>query len=327
MGLWLLDTDTLAGSRFSVSELAEVTAVFLMLQERRAKHPGEHETLTAHAPAYRELLAADPVLDTLADAVVGHRAWLADFLTPATAYEPGHTFEEELAVVRATAPHQARADLVVSRPGPLPPVLDRDDVPELLGGLLTWVWTRIVRPEWPRRRRALEADIVARTRHLTQGGWSAALDDMRPGMRWLGEGRLQINMHDYPPKDISGKRLLFIPVTPSRGWVAWDLSDLYVLTYPCHGVLAGADRERQPPLALGRLLGPHRAAALMLLGTPMSTTQLVALTGQGLGSVGRHLKVLYDARLIARRRSGRSVLYYRTEAGDVLVRAQTGPVR
>ena len=44
----------------------------------------------------------------------------------------------------------------------------------------------------------------------------------------------------------------------------------------------------------------------------MSTSQLVAVTGQGLGSVGRHLRVLLDAGLVERRRSGRSVLYSRT---------------
>lgn len=54
----------------------------------------------------------------------------------------------------------------------------------------------------------------------------------------------------------------------------------------------------------------------------MSTSQVVAVTGQGLGSVGRHLKVLLDARLVERRRSGRSVLYYRTPAGEVLVGVQ-----
>ena len=48
----------------------------------------------------------------------------------------------------------------------------------------------------------------------------------------------------------------------------------------------------------------------------------MALTGQGLGSVGRHLKVLLDARLVQRRRAGRSVLYYRTAAGDTLLEAQ-----
>ena len=38
--------------------------------------------------------------------------------------------------------------------------------------------------------------------------------------------------------------------------------------------------------------------------------------------MGRHLKVLLDARLVQRRRVGRSVLYYRTEAGDTLLEAQ-----
>lgn len=45
------------------------------------------------------------------------------------------------------------------------------------------------------------------------------------------------------------------------------------------------------------------------------------MTGQGLGSVGRHLRVLLDAGLVERRRAGRSVLYARTAAGEVLVEA------
>ncbi|MDG4862033.1 transcriptional regulator, partial [Streptomyces sp. T-3] len=38
----------------------------------------------------------------------------------------------------------------------------------------------------------------------------------------------------------------------------------------------------------------------------------------------RHLKVLLDAGLAGRRRAGRSVLYYRTAAGEVLVNAPRG---
>jgi DNA-binding transcriptional ArsR family regulator len=53
----------------------------------------------------------------------------------------------------------------------------------------------------------------------------------------------------------------------------------------------------------------------------MSTTQLCAVTGQGFGSVGRHLRVLLDAGLVRRGRAGRSVLYGRTPEGEVLVRA------
>jgi DNA-binding transcriptional ArsR family regulator len=76
------------------------------------------------------------------------------------------------------------------------------------------------------------------------------------------------------------------------------------------------------PESLGALLGPARAGVLVLLDAPMSTSQLVAVTGQGLGSVGRHLRVLLDARLVERRRAGRSVLYSRTATGEVLVTAQ-----
>ena len=167
----------------------------------------------------------------------------------------------------------------------------------------------------------MEADVVARTRALSTGGWAAALAGMRPGMRWLGEGRLQINAHDYPPRKIAGAQLLFVPVTPRQGWVSWDAPHRYAVIYPCSGVLAEAGLAPVPE-ALGRLLGPGRAGVLVLLDTPKSTTQLVALTGQRLGSVGRHLKVLLDARLVQRRRAGRSVLYYRTAAGETLLKAQ-----
>jgi hypothetical protein len=48
------------------------------------------------------------------------------------------------------------------------------------------------------------------------------------------------------------------------------------------------------------------------------------MTSLGLGSVGGRLRVLLDAGLLGRRRSGRSVLYHRTQAGDTLVAAQPG---
>jgi DNA-binding transcriptional ArsR family regulator len=129
---------------------------------------------------------------------------------------------------------------------------------------------------------------------------------------------LQVNVHDYPARRLHGARLMFVPVTRRHGWVSWEDPDRYAVVYPCSGTLAEPDRVPVPE-ALGRLIGPARAGVLVLLGTPLSTTQLVALTGQGLGSVGRHLKVLLDAGLVRRRRSGRSVLYFRTGAGDGVV--------
>ncbi|MET9220918.1 winged helix-turn-helix domain-containing protein [Streptomyces sp. NPDC003300] len=320
MGWWLVNADTLAGGRFVVSPLAETVASLLDLAGGTAAHPGESAWLRAHRSAYRRRLAEDPVAALIVGA--GFRpTWIADFLIPPPRAEGEPSIEAELDRIRTTPADVARADLAISLGGPLPAWLPEAEVPRRAADVMRWVWTETVLPYWPRRRRVLEADIVARTRQLSQGGWTAALDDMRPGMRWLGEGRLQINAYDNPPREVSGARLLFVPVTPRRSWVSWDQPHRYAVIYPCAGVLAEPDRPSAPD-ALRALLGPGRAAVLVLLDSPKSTTQLVALTGQGLGSVGRHLKVLFDAGLIRRRRAGRSVLYYRTDAGEVLVRAQ-----
>lgn len=321
MGTWQINTDTLAGSRFVVSPLAETISALNALEGGRADHPGERAWFDAHLPDYRARQAADPVAARLVPAALGS-SWNADFITPTPTGEGTPSFEEELAPVRATTPARARADLEVSLGGPLPALLDRDDLAQRAADVLHWVWQRTVLPDWPRRRRIIEADVVARTGQLSQGGWAAALSGLRPGMRWLGGSRLQINAHDYPPKQLAGVRLLFVPVTQRSGWVSWDDDALrYAVVYPCSGTLADAGRARVPD-GLGRLLGPARAAVLVLLASPKSTTQLVALTGQGLGSVGRHLKVLLDAGLAGRRRAGRSVLYFRTGVGDALVGAQ-----
>ncbi|WP_432076023.1 ArsR/SmtB family transcription factor [Streptomyces wuyuanensis] len=320
MGWWQVGADTLAESRFVVSPLAETAASLMSLARRTSGHPGGRAWLETHLPAYRERLGADPVTEQLVRAALGS-SWIADFLTPAPGAAVDPVFEEELARIRNTPAATARADLEVSLGRPLPGGLLRDDLPERAAGLLEWVWERTVLPYWPRRRRVLEADVVARAGRLSREGWAAVIGGMRPGLAWLGGGLLQINTHDNPPREITGARLLFVPVTQDHGWVAWDHPHRYAVVYPCAGVLTREDRS-SVPRPLERLLGPARARVLVLLGTPKSTTQLVALTGQGLGSVGRHLRVLLDAGLAVRRRDGRSVLYHRTAAGDVLVRGQ-----
>ncbi|MEU1401566.1 ArsR family transcriptional regulator [Streptomyces sp. NPDC005728] len=320
MGWWQLNADTLARSRFVLSPLAETFASLKLLHAGSGTHPGEREWLRAHLPGYRALLHADPVTARLVGAGLG-RNWIADFLTPTP--RAGEGFADEVARVRGTEPAAARDHLRLSLAGPLPAVLDRDDLPERAAALLEWVWEETVRPYWERRRRVLEADVVARTAQVSRGGWVSVLDSLRPGgTRWLGENRFQVNLHEYPPREISGAELLFVPVTPQRvGWVAWEEGERYAVVYPCTGVLAG-DGDPAVPSGLGALLGPARAVVLVLLASPMSTTQLTAVTGQGLGSVGRHLKVLREAGLVERGgRAGRSVLYVRTAAGQVLVEA------
>jgi DNA-binding transcriptional ArsR family regulator len=325
MGWWKVSADTLAASRFVISPLAETTASLITLQRGTAAHPGDRRWLDTHQPAYREHLAGDPVTALTVRAALGQR-WIADFLALPPLGEGEQSFSEELAPIRDADPGQVLADLEISLGGQVPALLRRPDLAPRLADLLQWVWNDCVLPYWPRRRRIIEADILARSAQLGYGGWTAALDGLRPGIHWLGDGRLQINAYNYPPRDISTAQLMFVPVTTSRGWVSWAEPHRYALTYPCAGVLAEARRE-PVPAPLTALLGPGRAQVLILLDTPKSTTQLVALTGLGLGSVGRHLKILLDSRLAQRRRVGRSVLYSRTQPGDALVNAQQRATR
>ncbi|MCX5193629.1 winged helix-turn-helix domain-containing protein [Streptomyces sp. NBC_00249] len=318
MGWWRIDTDALAQSRFVVSALAETTAALMALERRTAPHPGDRAWLADRLPHYRAYLAAEPVTAALVRAALG-RLWIAGFLTPPP---DGRSFEEELAPVRATPDAVVRTDLRAAS-GRLPESLARArGLGPRTAELLEWVWAEAVRPDWERRRRVAEADILVRTRDLSRGGWASALSGMRPGMAWLGEGRLRINLQDRPPRELSGDAgLVFVPVTPGHGWVAWTGSYRHALVYPCEGQLT---QSGTAPQALVRLLGPVRARVLILLESPKSTTQLVALTGLGLGTVSGQLKVLLAAGLILRRRTGRTVLYSRVAAGDVLVAASTG---
>jgi DNA-binding transcriptional ArsR family regulator len=263
------------------------------------------------------LLAGDPLLTQLLDGLL-HPRWIADFIIPPP--DPSdRTFHDALRRVRATTPGFVREVLSDGYGGPVPRALRRDDLAERAADLLDWVWTQTVRADWPRRRQLLDADILTRTAQLSTGGWTAALAGMRPGMRWLGRNQLRINTYDYPPRDLTGARLSFVPNTSPYGWVTWDQADRYAVIYPCAGTLT--DGRPTPPDALTRLLGTGRAIVLTTLDSPRSTSQLVALTGYGLGTVGDHLAVLRDAGLITRRRAGRSVLYTRTPAGMQVIAA------
>jgi DNA-binding transcriptional ArsR family regulator len=313
VGVWLVGADVLASSRFVVSPLVETVAAMKAFAGK-GTHPAQRAWLDAHAPAYRKRLSDDPIAAALVTATLRPR-WVADFLVTPPDDADG-TFEGDLARLRATTPQDAR-DQLLAEGVPIPDPLRGADLIDRTAELLTWVWELALRRDWPRRRRLLEADIVARSHKLAQGGWAATLTGMRPDMRWAGDGRLQVNEYDHAPVDLTGARLSFIPTLCRDGWIVLDAPHRYVVVYPCAGFLADP-AVAVAPAALSRLLGPVRALVLAHLNTSKTPSQLCAVTGYGLGTVGGHLRVLLDAGLVQRRRTGRSVLYYRTSRGDDL---------
>jgi DNA-binding transcriptional ArsR family regulator len=163
-------------------------------------------------------------------------------------------------------------------------------------------------------------------------GVSTTIGDLHPELSWE-QGRIVLpRMADDPDAALGGRGLLFVPSVFIWPKLALGLDPPWppALIYPARGVAALWERPgreqagaARPGTALDRLLGPSRAAILIALEEPASTTHLAATLGQSLGGIGDHLAVLREAGLISRARSGRSVLYRRTPVGDAVAAAET----
>ncbi|TDW77542.1 ArsR/SmtB family transcription factor [Kribbella pratensis] len=312
MSEFLVDADTLANARFGTSQLTETVSALKLL--RAPVEPWYRPWKDHHHAAYRAQLAAEPVWAAIVDSAFG-TSWAADFFT-VPPLEPDLALEEELGPLLALSDDHIRSDLSVVRT-PLPSILlETRGLAAAAAGLLRWIWSATIEPDWPRRLRVLQADIVSRTSRLSEQGWSGVLRGLGPDVRWLGEGRIQVNRWDYPPTDVRGRDLMFIAAHTQRVNVSWRLPDRFALAYPVTGIFAPTATPDEP---LVQLLGRNRARILVEAASPVSTTLLVATTGLSLATISDHLRVLTDSGLLERRRSGRSVLYWQSDTGRRVV--------
>jgi DNA-binding transcriptional ArsR family regulator len=309
---FLVDADTLVNARFGTSQLTETVSAMKLL--RVPVEPWYRPWKDQHVDAYQAALAANPVWAAIAESAFG-TSWAADFFT-VPPLEPDLALEEELGPLLTLSDDHIRADLSVVRT-PLPSILlETRGLAAEAAGLLRWIWSATIEPEWPRRLRVLQADIVSRTSRLSEQGWSGVLRGLGPDVRWLGDGRIQVNRWDYPPTDVRGRDLMFIAAHTQRVNVSWRLPDRFALAYPVTGIFATTATPDEP---LVQLLGRNRARILVEAAAPVSTTLLVATTGLSLATISDHLRVLTDSGLLERRRSGRSVLYWQSDTGRRVV--------
>jgi DNA-binding transcriptional ArsR family regulator len=338
-----VSNEDLAMSRFATSPLWELTCALSRLAQSGPGAAGGR-TVPALEPwlrrtraRYQELAREADIEVILAlDGQVGPAsagpAYGVDFLTPVPA-DVTSTIDDLLARVRSTSPPQARreiTELLRHNPAPSPRVrriLDSDRVAEYAADVLAIAWRALLEPEWPTLQLILERDVAYRAGQLAARGWAAALADLTPHLQWR-DGCIEyarLTTDDNP--GLGGRGLLFVPSVFIWPAVAFSLDPPWppAVIYPARGVAALWERQ-QPDLTrrpLDRLLGRSRATILLALEDPASTTQLAAALGQSLGGLGGHLAVLRDSGLVTGARSGRSVLYRRTSAGDALVATAT----
>ncbi len=318
MADFLVDSDTLASARFGTSELAECVAALSILL-RPDPMPWHRAWRSRYIEQLRDHLAAHRVQAAIAAHAVSP-TWAADFLTAPPRNDEHTSIEPHLSAIEALSDDRLRADLEHVR-RPLAADLLGPGLAAHATALLRWVWQTTIKPDWPTRRRVLEADLVARTSRLARSGWAAVFDDLRDGTKWVGNNRLQYDARPYSDIDIRGRQLTFYAAHCRGGWVTWnrDQPTHYGIVYPVTGIFA--DQDRAGPESLRALLGPRRATVLQSAEQPISTSAIAASTNLPLSTVAAHLRVLREAGLLQRRRSGREVLYWWTAAADELSRA------
>jgi DNA-binding transcriptional ArsR family regulator len=336
-------SEDVTASRFAISPLWELSQALRQLSGRR-RNPGA--TLRPWLIRTRDRytrLAGETDLDLLN--ALEAPGWGADFITPVPA-GVSTTIEELLAEVRATpldAAHREVAELLRRQPADprVEAILTGDGVTDHVADALAAAWHALLESEWPALRAILERDVVYRAGQLAAKGWAAALDGLHPRISWQ-QDHIELDSDDDWHVDLGGRGLLFIPsvfVWPGFA-VGFDTPWPPTLCYPARGVAALWERSDRGKSRTGRsevgiseaggsagsgplprLLGASRAAVLLALEEPASTTQLTMILGQSLGGLGGHLAVLREAGLATRARSGRAVLYSRTPVGDALVAA------
>jgi DNA-binding transcriptional ArsR family regulator len=313
--------DDPARIRFAVSPLWETMAALRVLlePERRTYHLPWLDSVRPDL----DRLDLEPLL-----VLSPHRGWTPDFLTPAPA-GPATGIAGQLARVRATPPgqvaHEVRQSLTQRSGDPVPATAWRllDDpaaTRDMLAGLLEQCWQLLIAPHWPRLQDLLQADVQHRTRMLGDYGLERVLSELHTRVRWTGRS-LIIGVPDTRQHRLAGAGLLLTPsvfLWPGVAAVV-DPPARPALAYPARGI---AELWQPAPTrhsgALGRLLGPTRAALLESLAEPASTHTLARRHGLAPSTVSEHLAALHHTGLITRRRHRHAVLYQQAPLGTQL---------
>lgn len=316
--------DDLLQTRFALSPIFELENLLRCLVEtNRQRLPAQW---TARLCPVYQRLRRETDIDAVAALFAPHYG--PGFIAPPPGGGMTQTIDDDLAVMRATPLDTARAEIAESllgRPCSDPrvlAVLRGHDVVARIADTLERAWHELLAPQWPQLRTVCERDVVHRSGELSRAGWAAALAGLHPRVRWRHGGIEVGSRTDRGPISLGGKGLLLVPSVFVWPELAVHHEDPWpkAIVYPARGIASFWQVPTVPaaPEALAELIGRSRAMLLTALAEPASTTQLAEMCRLAVGAVGDHLRVLRRAGLLESARSGRSVLYRRTPAGDAL---------
>jgi DNA-binding transcriptional ArsR family regulator len=305
----------LADVRFAVSPLNE-----LGLSLRGWRDPGRFPLHLRWLHALEEVRGG--LDEAMLLALTNVRLWTPDFLNPRP-YSPLTRFDDELARLAGTDPAIVRRDLRAVHGAELLPDPLRGSAPRVLARIvdaLAEYWRRCFEPYWPRMRALLEGDVTFRGRQIAQHGLAAMFSGLSTTVR-LVDNVVEVQLRsklDYARPTTGG--LTLVPsLWTINASTPISADEPPMILYGARGVATLWEPQALPaPAALARVLGTTRAGLLFHLDTPASSTELAARLGVTTTAANQHLRALYAGGLLARARHGRSVLYRRSDLGDML---------
>lgn len=311
--------------RFAYSPLAEVAESLYVLHSGHI--PAPH--LTWFEQTRKRLRHVD--MAVLRAVIPAPRPHVASFLL-AGARTPSTSIDVQLKMVADCPVERLRADLEIVWRGRLPPETER--ILEHGGGqriadALWQYWRVAVEPYWPKLRALLDADVAYRASRLAGGGIEALLADLHPELE-LAEHAIQVQSNaTVTDHQLGGAGLLLVPCAFAWPHVMADLGagSAPSITYGPRGIgdlWPNAEVPESDEHALPALLGRSRAAILVKVGLPKSTSDLARELDQSMPAVSAHLAVMRRSGLVTSWRAGRRVLYQRTPLATSVVAASGG---
>jgi DNA-binding transcriptional ArsR family regulator len=320
-----LDVADMAAMRFTVSPLHEtVASLYPVYRCPVLSRTDWARDVRRHAELDHELLAG----------LVSPSGSIPDFVSPAP-LRPRPSIEEQLDQVRATPLETVFADVRAAfGDAPLPKSLQSvEDDPAVLrdaaASALATYWSVAIAPYWQHVSAILEADVLYRGMQCAQIGPGAAYNQIDPLIRW-DNGILVVDIVESWNKHVpvAGRVTQLVPSVFNLG----PTLPISTETPPVIGYRSRRSavlwHEITPSAsaAIRALLGQRRAALLVALDQPRSTTELAHQMRVTPSAISQQLQVLAGAGLVDRTRMSRVVLYSQSELGRHLVNG-TGYLR
>jgi DNA-binding transcriptional ArsR family regulator len=310
----------LARLRFAISPMWE-----LVISLRALRDPAAAAMHLPWVRAARERVRGLDLLPLLG--LVPLTGYIPDFLTPPPD-TPLASFEDELEAVRSTPAARVRKEVEMRIEEGLAPAVGEPFLRrprravERLADSLAAYWEVALEPYWPRVRALLEADLLYRSRRLTEGGPTALFADLDSAVHWRDDG-LEVEIAWTTTVRLEGRGLLLVPTAfPARPAAITSPHWQPTVMYRARGVaLLWESGQSAPSEALATVLGRGRAAVLLALDAPRTTGDVARRLEITPGGVSQHLSALRAAGLVSSNRHGRSVLYARSPLADELVSA------